>query len=259
MSSRLWGLNRFALLVFALALAFAASQPALAQLSGNVAVVAAAAADQIVGAVMAAPTAPPRLDDPQARKLFDLALPGAATGDAPAHVEEFARQIEVSAAAGRIARAYLLAGIGKRGSGLDASQREMARRNFLTYLPELARIYDFRLLACARLADGATQFLVSAPQGASEQPGIRTGLVAIEAEISKVLAASISFVADRNIEERYRMARMQLLTGNAHRFSRFLDIKQSESIADQALAAAISERDSALAVHLKEFALAILR
>ncbi|GIL01990.1 MAG: hypothetical protein BroJett030_18890 [Alphaproteobacteria bacterium] len=235
--------------------------PAFGQITPTAGAVAGAAAGQIIGAIRAEPDTPPRLDDSQTLRLFELALPQAAiAADQPPGVGEFALLIEVSAAAGRIARAYILAGTGvSEPAGLTAEQHQQARRNFLAFLPELTRIYDFRLLACARLADGAAAFVAATPPEAAQEPEVKAGLAAIEAEIGAVLAATISFVADPNIDRERRLARMRLLADNAARFARFFDLKQAEAIADQALAAAIAEKDAELADYLKDFALAMLR
>lgn len=233
---------------------------ALAQINETMGAVTRAAAGELVGAIEADPDFPPRIADPEVELLFTRALPRAAIGATPAQSGEFALLAEVSAEAGRIAKAYILAG-SQTGdfAALTPGQRERAGRNFLRFLPEIARLYDFRLKVAARLAEGAALYVAAMPAHAAEDPGIRSGLAAIEAEVRAILVAVLSFVADDNIRDAWRFERMQLLAANAPRFAAFLGIKQSQAIADQALAAAIAEDDPAIGRLLKDFALAILR
>lgn len=254
-------MSRLIGLALGLALVLTCQPPtALAQISETMGVVANAAGDELIGAVRADAGFAPRIADPEVALLFDRALPEAATVALPAAASEFALLVDVSAEAGRVARAYMLAGTdhGKL-SALGADEHELARRNFLRYLPEIARLYDFRLQVAARLAEGAALFAGQMSENARQDPGIRSGLRAIESEIRAILAAVLSAVADGNIDAGWRLERMHLLAASAPRFAAFLEIKPSQAIADQALAAAIAEDDPDVGRLLKDFALAILR
>ena len=138
-------------------------------------------------------------------------------------------------------------------------QRLRAEHNFITYLPEIARIYDFRLQVSARLAAGAARYRSTMTPQTAASPAVRSGLAAIEAEVRANLAAVLSLVADHNIGDPWRLDRMALLSRHKTEFAVFLDTKPSQEIADQALAAAIAERNPRIGTLLKDFALAILR
>ena len=236
---------------------------AIAQTDKTVSV-AVAACGELIDAVNASPTKPPRLSDPGTQKLFRLVLPEIAASGPPAGVGEFATLSELSLQAGRLARAYILAGTGV-GEGtaesdpLSPRQREWARGNFLTFLPEIAMAYDFRIRVAARLAAGAAEFNERAAQKANQDPAVRGGLKAIASEVETIIAAALSLVADDNIEDHWRLERMDLLSRNAPSYAAFLDTKPSQILADQALSAAIHENNPAIGKLLKEFALAILR
>ena len=133
------------------------------------------------------------------------------------------------------------------------------RASVASRVPEIASAYDFRLRVAARLAAGAAEFRQWASQNANRDPAVLDGLKAIETEVQAILAAALSLVADENIEDHWRLERMDLLSRNAPSYAAFLDTKPSQILADQALAAAIHEDNPAIGRLLKEFALAILR
>ena len=93
----------------------------------------------------------------------------------------------------------------------------------------------------------------------SSDPAIRAGFTAIESEVRAILASVLSLVADENIGDPWRQARMELLSRHVDEFAAFLDLKPSQELADLALAAAIRERNPQIGRLLKDFALAILR
>ena len=111
----------------------------------------------------------------------------------------------------------------------------------------------------ARLAAGAANYRAAMSGEASSDPAIRAGFAAIESEVRAILASLLSLVADENIGDTWRQARMELLSRHVGEFSAFLDLKPSQELADQALAAAIRERNPQIGRLLKDFALAILR
>lgn len=248
-------IRRFAAVLL---LALLAGHSAAAQTNSLGSGVAVAACGELIGAVKAARGTPPRLADPDAGALFDLALPYAAAQGPAARPEEFALLAELSAQAGLLARAYILSGTGESGA-LSADQRLLAGQNIVTYLPEIVQIYDFRLELTARLAAGAAAYEAAMTPETAQDPAVRAGLAAIEGEVRAILAAVLSLVADRNIDDRWRLERMTLLSSRVADFSAFLDTKPSQQIADQALAAAIAERNPQIGTLLKNFALAILR
>ncbi|MEC9343001.1 MAG: hypothetical protein VYD64_04055 [Pseudomonadota bacterium] len=243
--------------LFLLALA-AGSTAASAQTSRTASGVAVAACGELIGAVLADPEAPPRLSDPQTQALFDLALPKAAALGPPASAQEFALLAEMSAKAGLLARAYILAGTGSHGA-LTSEQRWRAGINFVHHLPEIVRLYDFRLQVTARLAAGAASFEAGLSSASAADPAVRAGLAAIEVEVRAIRAAVLSLVGDENIEDAWRAGRMVLLARHAGDFAAFLDARPSQEIADQALAAALREQDPEIGRMLKDFALTILR
>jgi hypothetical protein len=247
---------RFAV-IFVLAL-LAGPATMFAQTNRLASGVAVAACGELIGAVKTAPEAPPRLSDSNTDGLFNLALPYAAANGPPAKPEEFAQLAELSAQAGALARAYILSGTGENGT-LTPEQRQRAEHNFIAYLPEIVRVYDFRLQVAARLAAGAALFKARMPNEASDDPAVRAGLAAIETETRAIIAAVLSLVADRNIDDQWRFDRMRLLSSDVDDFSAFLDTEPSQELADQALAAAIAEHNPKIGQLLKNFALAILR
>lgn len=233
---------------------------AFAQTNSVASGVAIAACGELIGAVKAATDTPPRLSEPDVAGLFNLALPQAAAEGPPAQPQEFALLAEMSAQAGMLARAYILSGQGMGTNGaLSDAQRRRAGLNFVTYLPEIVALYDFRLRVSARLAAGASQWRVDMPESAGDDPAIRAGLTAIETEVRAILASVLSLVADENIGDEWRLARMELLSQEVSDFAGFLDLKPSQELADQALAAAIRERNPQIGRLLRDFALAILR
>jgi len=234
-------------------------EAAQAQLTQATARTATEAASLIVAAVGRDPRRPPRAGNPDVDSLFGLALPAEATQGPPPLADELWLLVTTSNSAGSMARAYLLAGLGRGNGALSPPEREQARRNLMAFLPELSRIYDFRLLACARLSEGAALLRTHASAERRGDPAFARGLAAIEAEVGAVVAAVLSLVADRNVDDARRLGRMRLLAASAPRLAQILELKPSQAIADEALAAVRTERNPDIARLLKQFALAILR
>ncbi len=235
---------------------------ALAQLSERQVAEARIAARQLLESVSQAEGGgvTPVLSTPKIAMLFDRALPEGAMFGPPAPIGEFALISELAADAAAISRAYLLAGI-KSDEAVELSRDEWktAGRNFLEYLPEIARLYDFRLRASSRLAAGAAQYGETATAGAKADSRIDEGIAAIERESTATLVMFLSCSSDASIDAKWRRERLQTLLSTTAQFAALLDLKQSQEIADLALAAAIRESDREAARMLKDFALAILR
>ncbi|MFZ1813967.1 MAG: hypothetical protein WBO55_09855 [Rhizobiaceae bacterium] len=235
---------------------------ALAQVADTEAGMSAEAAAELTRSVMqhGATGQVLRLSDLQGSQLFDALLPRGAVSHKPAELSELAILALLIEQSGDVAGRYILAGTGASDPKLlDKNMQAAASSNFIRYLPEIARIYDFRVGAAARLADGSERFRVSLSKEQLAEQAVAEGLDAVGTTISSVLTAVLGSVADQNIDVAWRLERAIVLNENVAALASFLDIRRSQQIADMALAAAISEPEAALAGRLKDFALAILR
>ena len=202
----------------------------------------------------------PRISDPGIAAQFAVMLPeSAGKGDAP-DIAELARLAELTEISGRIVRAYVLAGTGSNSNaGLNEEGRQMAGRNFIAFLPEIATLYDYRVRIAARMSLGGAQLRNALSPERLADPAVGEALRAIDDTVSGVIVSVLGCSADDKIDERWRLERLTLLLSRVENFADLLDTAPSQEIADQALAAAISEQNSPLAAPFKDFALSILR
>jgi len=212
--------------------------------------------DAVAGAE--ARSAVPRIANPGLSELFAAALPLAAMQGPPPTGAEIERLLEASRRAKSLAHDYLLVGI-VDGNTRTPAGKDQAARNFIIYLPELARIYDFRIRVHARIAEGASTMRATMPEALQNDPKIAQGFAVISDETRAMIDATLAAGADINIDLQWRVSRLSVLLGAAPAFASLFDVKAGQRIADRALALAIAEKDVPVALLLKNFALAILR
>ncbi len=200
----------------------------------------------------------PRIANPELVQLFDAALPAAALDGAAPAGGEIELLLGASRRAQSLAQEYLLIGVGSEAIATQQG-RERAARNFIVFLPEIARIYDFRVGVHARLSLGAASMHAAMAPGLREDPRIVRGFGVIVSETRSVIDATLAAGADVNIDPAWRIARLSVLLRAAPAFAALFDVKTGQAIADRALALAISENDATVALLMKNFALAILR
>ncbi|MEZ5870970.1 MAG: hypothetical protein R3D32_03825 [Nitratireductor sp.] len=202
----------------------------------------------------------PRISDPGIAAQFAVMLPDSASrGDVP-DIEEMARLAELTEISGKIVRAYVLAGTGSNSNaGLNEDSRQMAGRNFIVFLPEIATLYDYRVRIASRMALGGAQLRNALSAERLAEPAVGEAMRAIDETVSGVVVSVLGCSSDDKIDQRWRLERLTLLLSRVEDFAALLDTAASQEIADQALAAAISEQSSPLAAPFKDFALSILR
>lgn len=239
----------------ALALALWAGQGAVAtaQIDQGRALAAVEASREIAAAINAASDAKvaPRMGQGRFAELFEDAFDIGAGGGGAAGPGELALLWDMQREAGEILRAYLLAGASE-AERLNPAAGGTAASNFLTFLPEIGRIYDFRAAMGVLIAQGCARL---AQQDAKSAPAIE----ALAEEQARVLAATVVVAGDHQLDPVWRKARLDALAGKERAYSGLLGKKRAQEIADRALAAAIGEKDPAVAAALKDFALAMLR
>lgn len=240
----------------ALALAFgltANAGGALAQVDQGRALAAVESARELVQAINAATAADaaPRAADPAHSDDFDAAVDPGAAGQGAQNAGELALLWDMQYEAGELLRAYLLAGAPET-ERLQPTPGGAIAANFLTFMPEIGRIYDFRMLVGARIAESAIRLLAASQIG-------EAAVQALAAEQEKVLAATVTLAGDHQLDPQWRKERLSAAVGYEARFGRLLGRKRAQEIADRALAAAIGEKDETVAAALTSFALAMLR
>jgi hypothetical protein len=238
-----------------LALLSAGAMAARAQVDQGRALDALEAARELKAAVSAAPSpeAAPRLGDPKIAALFGEALDLSLVAQGIQQPAGIALLFDLQREAGTIIRAYLLAGIRAKSLASDLSG-EQAARNFVAFLPELARLYDFRVEAGSAISAGAAML-----PGETSDPTVSSAVAAIAVEQEKILLSAIAVASDQQIDPAWRAERVAALGRSAGGYPRLLGKKKAQEVADRALAAAIEEGDANVAAGLKDFALAMLR
>jgi hypothetical protein len=221
----------------------------------------AAAADLRKAVALAnAEGAAPRLSAARHAALFDAALPASAAEPGSAAPAEFPLLVELSRLSATLARAYVLVGVdAPRESELTAEQRQRAARNLIQFLPELARLYDYRVAVTARLAQGAADARDAMAPSVREDAAVAAGFAAIGREAQAAIETVLGAASDANIDPGWRIERMAALVRAASAYAALLDTRAGQTVADRALAHAIAETNAAMATLMKNFALAVLR
>jgi hypothetical protein len=241
--------------LFFIALLIAGAGAALAQVDQGRVLDAIEAARELKTAVAAAktPETAPRLGDPKISELFGEALDASLVAEGIQQTAGIALIFDLQRQAGAIIRSYLLVGIKAKSLSSDLTG-EQAARNFVAFLPELARLYDFRVQAGSAIA-AATATL----PGETPDPTVSSAVAAIAFEQEKILMSAIAVASDQQIDPAWRAQRVAALVAASQGYPRLLGKKQAQEVADRALAAVMEEQDDAVAAGLKEFALAMLR
>ena len=259
------GLPLIKRLCFALAAAllyFSAPSLSLAQVSDTELRLAEVAANELGRAIVSTSSQAqmPRISDPKIAAQFAVMLPESASrGDVP-DIAEMARLADLAELSGRMVRAYVLAGTGSNSNaGLNEDGRQIAGRNFITFLPEIATLYDYRVRIAARLSQGGSALRSTLSPDRLEDPAVKEAMLAIDDTVTGVIVSVLGCAADDKIDQNWRLERLTLLQSRVSDFAGLLETKPAQAIADQSLAAAISEQGSPLAVPFKDFALSILR
>jgi hypothetical protein len=238
-----------------MALLIAGAGAALAQVDQGRALDALEAARELKALVAAAPSpeAAPRLGDPKIAELFGEAIDASLVGEGIQQPAGIALVFDLQREAGAIIRSYLLVGIKAKSLSSDLTG-EQAARNFVAFLPELARLYDFRIEAGSAIAAAA-----AALPGETPDPAVSSAVAAIAFEQEKILLSAIAVASDQQIDPAWRAQRVEALVRSSKGYPRLLGKKQAQEVADRALAAVMEEQDDVVAAGLKEFALAMLR
>lgn len=254
--------TRFGLIAaFAIVLVAALSVPAAAsraQIDAQKAQAALAAGDKLLAAIRSANAQfpVPRLADPSAGSLYRRAFDSSLSGPlAPAPAELLVLK-ELQDLSSAIIQALLLDGAQGSGGELGPAMTARAAENFLVFLPELGRAYDYRLLTGALIAEGAVAAMPKLPR-ADDRLGAAIAVLADDQ--AAVLGSVIASCADRNIDAGWRRDRLRLMNLTVAYFAALLDKKTAQGLADRALAAAIAAEDRGVAAAFKQFALALLR
>lgn len=195
----------------------------------------------------------PQLADPQTSALFGLALDASVADGEASRAEELALLFDMQIEAGRLVRAYLLKGIEAKSLSSDLSG-ELVARNFVTFLPEMAALYDFRVKIGSLISQSASRLSSVQPD-----PLVSSALATISSEQERLLLSAIAVASDQQIDAPWRAARVEALQLSAGGFTALMGRKKAQDIADRALAAAIAEQDREVAGKLKDFALTLLR
>lgn len=226
---------------------------ALAQVDQGRALAAIESARELARAINAAPeaAAAPRATDSANRDEFAAAVDPGAAGQGAQNAGELALLWDMQFESGELLRAYLLAGAPET-ERLQPTPGGAVAANFLTFMPEIGRIYDFRMLVGARIAESAMRLLAEGQIG-------EAAVQALAAEQEKVLAATVTLAGDHQLDPQWRKERLSAAVGYEARFGRLLGRKRAQEVADRALAAAIGEKDETVAAALTTFALAMLR
>lgn len=238
-----------------LAVAMFAAPAARAQVDQGRALAALEALRELLVAVEAAQSSElaPRLTDPDHRGNFDTALDESIAATGAERAAGLSLLFEMQREAGVLIRAYLLMGIKARSLSSDLSG-EKAAQNFLVFLPEMARLYDFRVRLGAVISSSA-----AAMESVSGDNVVSSALAAISGEQEKVLLSAIAVASDPQIAPQWRGARVLVLKQASIGYTPLLGRKKSQELADRVLAAAIAEQDLAVASLMKDFALTLLR
>jgi hypothetical protein len=199
------------------------------------------------------PQSAPRLAQGDYSDEFQRALDTSIAGEGVQTPAGMALLIDLQREAGALVRAYLLLGIKANALSSDLSG-EQAARNFLTFLPEMAALYDYRL----RIGSLISQSAAALP-GPMPDPRISVAVAAIAMEQEKVLLSAIAVSSDPQIDPDWRAERVKVLSEAVPGFTALLGRKKAQEIADTALIAARAEQDPRVALQLKDFALALLR
>lgn len=246
---------------FAIVLVAALSLPASAsraQIDAQKAQAALAAGDKLLAAIRSAneefPV--PRLSDPAFARLYRLAFDSSLSGPLAPEPAELLVLKELQDLSSAIIQALLLDGAQGGEGELGPALAARAGENFLRYLPELGRAYDFRLLTGALIAEGAVAAKPSLPQANDR---LAAAITVLADDQAAVLGSVIASCADANIDAAWRRDRLRLLNLTVAYFSALLDRKRAQNFADRALAAAIDAEDRDVAAAFKQFALALLR
>lgn len=231
--------------------------PSAAQIDTGRAQAALEAGERLLAAIRSADGnfSVPRLSEPGSAPLFDGAFDPSLWGNEAPQAEDLLLLNRLQEKAGAIISAYLLQDASVDSDIGDAETQRLAGRNFLSFLPELALAYDFRVLTGAMIAEGA----VAAGRSSQDQAEVKAALTAIADDQAAVLEAIIVCSSDRRIEAQWRRDRVRAMRRTASQYSSLLNKKAAQILADRALAAAIRETDPQVAEEFKAFALALLR
>jgi hypothetical protein len=247
--------NRGWLFFAALAAAAACATPAGAQVDQGRALTAIEACKDIEAALSAAKdsAAAPRLSGGEFGDEYAAALDLSIVGEIAPGPAGLALLLDLQREAGALIRSYLLLGIDAKALSSDPSG-EQAARNFLDFLPEMAALYDYRVRVGSIISDAA-----AALPGPKPEPRISLAVAAIATEQEKVLLSAIAVASDQQIDAQWRAERVAALDESVSGFTKLMGRKKAQQIADTALIAARAETDPAVALLLKNFALALLR
>jgi hypothetical protein len=198
----------------------------------------------------------PRVSDPAVALAFTRAFDVEMIADQQHGAEDLAILSSLQQHAGKLAKAYISVGV-QAGHDRQAAM-ERAAGNFLEYLPELGVIYDFNLVTGARICAITADLAQRVGAIGDEAPDIEASIAMIESMQFQLLELTIGFASDPHIQREWRFERLLLLDSLAGQYAQLLTATAARSIADLALAAAISEPDSQIAEVLQKFAFAIL-
>ncbi len=229
---------------------------ASAQVDQGKALAAIEAARDLLAEVEAAQTLDkvPRLSDPRLSETFAAALNDDVADGGAEVAAGLSLLFDMQRGAGALIRAYLLNGIKARSLSSDLSG-EQAAHNFVAFQPELAKLFDFRVELGATIAVSAVAMEETSP----DSPVVSSALAAIAEEQEKVLRSVLAAASDPQLDPQWRGERVLVLKQSQSSFTKLLGKKKSQELADRALAAAIAERDDAVAALMKDFAIGLLR
>lgn len=228
--------------------------PALAQVDQGRALSAIEAGRDIAQAISASdPAAAPRMASGEYKALFAEAMDLSLIGDGVQSPADIAVLIDLQKSAGAMVRAYLLLGIDSKSAASELSGGQAAR-NFVAFLPEMAALYDYRVRVGSAISQAAAKMPAAKPD-----PKVSLAVAAIATEQEKVLLSALAVASDQQIEAQWRAGRVRTLLDSVSGFTALVGRKKAQEIADTALIAARAESDPAVALLLKDFALALLR
>jgi hypothetical protein len=203
----------------------------------------------------------PRLDNRKFDKTFSLAFDFDKLQTPAPGVEDLAYLVDLQQHSHNLVRAFLSTGTRMHQSQAASGKQEYreAGENFIEFLPEIAKAYDFNATIGAKIADIVMQVASEAEHAGTNNDTVNSALAVIAAQQVRIIQIIIGCVSDSRIDSSWRVERLRHLNQLVENYAALFSHSDSMAIADQALAAAINEEDQELAHTLKQFALTVVR